>query len=422
MKRALLAGLCAGAVIAAQPAAAGSIVIRNATVHTLAKSGTLKNADLVITDGKITAIGQSLKAPADAQVIDAAGRPVTPGLFGGLSHLGLEEIGLEPAAEDFALKLGAMRPEFDVTLAFNPDSTEIEVGRLGGVAFTVIVPTAEPGAANAPGGTIIAGQGAVVTFDGAVGDSRALFIDVGGDVNALSGGSRAAQFMLLRQAFAEAHSPNMLLGMDQRLLTPAGRQTLLGYAARSGLVVVEVDRASDIRQVLAFAAREKLHIAISGGVEAWRVAPELAAAKVPVLLNPLSDLPETFDEVGATLENAARLNRAGVAVAFTFVDPDGHMLRKLRQGAGVAVAHGLPWEAGLAAITKVPAEIFGVANRLGTIETGRVANIVLWSGDPLDVTSAADEVIVGGKLEPHRSRQTELRDRYLERLRLNAAR
>jgi imidazolonepropionase-like amidohydrolase len=422
MKRAFLGCLCAGALVATQMAAADSIVIRNATVHTLAKSGTLESTDIVITDGEITAIGKSLKAPADAQGIDAAGRPVTPGLFGGLSHLGLEEIGLEPAAEDFALKLGSMRPEFDVTLAFNPDSTEVEVARLAGAMFTVLAPTAEAGSSTGPGGTIIAGQGAVVTIDGAVDKSRALFMDVGGDVNALSGGSRAAQFMLLRQAFAEAHAPNQLLGNDQRLLTPAGRQTLLGYASHSGLIVIEVDRASDIRQVLAFAAREKLRIAISGGMEAWRVAPELAAARVPVLLDPLGDLPGTFDEVGATLENAARLNRAGVQVAFTFVDPDGHMLGKLRQGAGVAVAHGLPWEAGLAAITRVPAEIFGVANRLGTIETGRAANIVLWSGDPLDVTSAADEVIVGGKLEPHISRQTALRDRYLERLRRNAAR
>jgi imidazolonepropionase-like amidohydrolase len=228
--------------------------------------------------------------------------------------------------------------------------------------------------------------------------------------------------MLLRQAFLEARTPNLVLGQDQRLLTPAGRQALLEFASGTAPLVIDVDRAADIRQVLAFAAREKLRIVISGGAEAWRVAPELAAAKVPVILDPLDDLPETFDSVGATLENAARLNRAGVRIAFSFGDPESHNVRKLRQAAGIAVAHGLPWEAGLAAITRVPAEIFGIADRVGSLAPGRAANLAIWSGDPLEVTSVAEQVFIGGKLEPQTSRQTELRDRYLDRLRQNAAR
>jgi imidazolonepropionase-like amidohydrolase len=414
----------AGALLAAQLAAADSYLVRNGTVHTMTAAGTLATTDILITDGKIAAIGRALNAPAGVQVIDAAGRPVTPGLFGGLSHLGVEEIGLEPSADDFAVKLGSMRPEFDVTLAFNPASTAIDVNRLGGVTFAVVAPTAgEPGTGGAPGGSIIAGQGAVVTLDGALlPGSHALFVDLGAGASALSGGSRAAQYMLLRQAFTEARTPNLVLAADQRLLTPAGRQTLLEFAAGAAPFVFDVDRAADIRQVLAFAAREKLRIAIKGGAEAWRVAPELAAAKVPVILDPLDDLPRSFDAVGATLENAARLDRAGVRIAFSFGDPEPHNLRKLRQAAGIAVAHGLPWRTGLAAITRVPAEIFGVADRVGTIETARRANLVVWSGDPLEVTSVAQEVFIGGKLEPQRSRQTELRDRYLERLRGNAAR
>jgi imidazolonepropionase-like amidohydrolase len=152
------------------------------------------------------------------------------------------------------------------------------------------------------------------------------------------------------------------------------------------------------------------------------VAPQLAAAKVPVILDPLENLPANFDGVGATLENAARLDKAGVRIAFSFGDSESHNIRKIRQAAGIAVAHGLPWQAGLAAITRVPAEIFGVADRVGSIETGRLANLVVWSGDPLEVTSVAEQVFIGGKLEPPTSRQTELRDRYLERLRQNAAR
>jgi imidazolonepropionase-like amidohydrolase len=411
------------AFLLAGPTLAETVLIRNATVHTMADTGTLEGADILVRDGTIEAIGRALAAPAQARIIDAQERPVTPGFFGGLTHLGLEEIGLEPTAEDAALKLGTMRPEFDVALAFNPDSVAIGVSRVEGVTFAVIVPTAEAGSSKAPGGTIIAGQGSVVALNGgAATDSRALFLDFGADANELSGGSRAAQYMLLKQAFLEARTPKAVLPDDQRLLTPAGRQTLLDFIGGAGPFVFDVDRAADIRQVLAFARREKLRIAISGGAEAWRVASELAAARVPVILDGLEDLPLGLDSIGATLENAARLERAGVDVAFTMDSPEPHNVRKLRQTAGVAVAHGLPWDAALAGLTRVPAEIFGVADRFGTIERGHRANLVVWSGDPLEVTSFATHVFVDGVQQADRSRQTELRDRYLERVRAGTAR
>ncbi len=411
------------ALFVAGPAHADSVLIRNAIVHTMGSAGTLANTDILVIDGTIEALGRALDAPAQARVIDAQGQPVTPGLFGGLTHLGLEEIGLEPTAEDAALRLGTMRPEFDVALAYNPSSTSIGVNRIEGVTFAVIVPTAEAGHSNAPGGTIIAGQGSVVALDGgAATDSRALFLDFGADANELSGGSRAAQYMLLRQAFLEARSPNLLLPEDERLLTPAGRQALLAFIGGAGVFVFDVDRAADIRQVLAFATREKLRIAIAGGAEAWRVADELAAARVPVILDALEDLPGGFDSVGATLENAARLQRAGVKVTFTLDSPEAHNVRKLRQTAGNAVAHGLPWEAALAGLTSIPAEIFGMADRFGTIERGRRADLVVWSGDPMEVTSFARHVFIDGRLQPERSRQTDLRDRYLERVRSGTAR
>jgi imidazolonepropionase-like amidohydrolase len=187
-------------------------------------------------------------------------------------------------------------------------------------------------------------------------------------------------------------------------------------------VVFDVQRTGDIRHVLEFAKAEHLKIALRGAQEAWRVAAELAAAAVPVLIDPLDDLPESFDSVGATLENAARLTRAGVKVAFSFNDPAPHNIRRLRQGAGIAVAHGLPAEAALAALTRNPAEIFGVADRNGSIERGRPADLVLWSGDPLEVTTLADEVFVQGVRQAMSSRQTQLRDRYLPKLRAHAAR
>jgi Amidohydrolase family len=430
------------------------VLIRDATVHTLTSAGVLEHTDILISDGKIAEMGHGLSAPANAEIIDAGGRPVTPGLFGGLGHLGIEEITEEPVGQDYALKLGAMRPEFDVTPAFNPDSVVLGVNRIGGITFAMLAPSAAAGKGAA--GTIIAGQGSMARLDGTVEPTaRALFVDVGGDASVLSGGSRAAQFMLLQQAIGEARSPKSLLPGDARLLTPGGRQALATYVGgaatdvggaaksvggratdvggapksvgggatdRGGVVVFDVDRASDIRQVISFAQREKLHLVIKGATEAWRVAPELAAARVPVLLNPLDNLPESFDAIGATLENAARLQHAGVKIAFTFDDPAPHNIRRLRQAAGIAVAHGLPWEDGLAAITRNPAEIFGVTAANGSLARGRPADLVLWTGDPLEVTTLADRVFIQGVAQSMHSRQTELRDRYLLKLRANAAR
>jgi imidazolonepropionase-like amidohydrolase len=417
--------LCVLGAVATLPATAapGAVLIKNATVHTVSAAGVLEHTDVLISDGRIAELGHDLKAPAGAEVIDAAGKPVTPGLFGGLSHLGVEEIGIEPTVDDYSLKLGSMRPEFDVTAAFNPESVILGVARVGGITFAMISPTAEAGGKGAPGGTIIAGQGSVTQLDGTLAPgTHALFVDVGGDASALSGGSRAAEFMLLEQAISEVRSPKALLPNDQRLLTPAGRQTLQAYLSGTGPVVFDVDRASDIRQVIALAKREKLHAVIKGGTEAWRVATELAAAHIPVVLDPLDDLPSTFDGVGATLENAAKLNRAGVKIAFSLDDPQPHNIRKVRQTAGIAVAHGLPWEAALAALTSNPAEIFGIASRNGSIARGRPADLVLWSGDPLEVSTLAQRVFIEGQSQPMQSRQTLLRDRYLEKLRAHAAR
>ena len=165
---ATLAITLAHSPIAVESAVAQSVLIRNATVHTMGARGVLAGADVLITDGRIAALGDDIPAPEGAEVVDAAGRPVTPGFFGGLGHLGVEEIGLEPSEGDYALALGEMRPEFDVTLAFNPASTAIGVNRIGGVTFAVLAPTAEAGSKDRPGGTVIAGQGAVVTLDGTV--------------------------------------------------------------------------------------------------------------------------------------------------------------------------------------------------------------------------------------------------------------
>jgi imidazolonepropionase-like amidohydrolase len=186
--------------------------------------------------------------------------------------------------------------------------------------------------------------------------------------------------------------------------------------------VFDVDRAVDIRRTIEFAQQEKIRIVIRGGAEAWRVAPQLAAAGIPVLVDPLDNLPSSFDAVGATMHNAARLHAAGVTVGISMRSADIDDAGKTRQAAGNAVAQGLPWAAGVAAITRVPAEIFGVADRFGTLAPGRPADLVLWSGDPLEVSSVADLVVADGQVQSGVSRHTLLRDRYLERVRRGEAR
>ena len=263
---------------------------------------------------------------------------------------------------------------------------------------------------------MLTGQGGAVTLDGrydaVLAGSHALFITLGGDANTLSAGSRAGQWMLLEQAIRETRSPS---SQDEHLLLhPLGREALAKYL-NGGRVVFDVNRAVDIRRAVAFARRNGMKPIIAGGAEAWIVADELARDKVPVLLDTLVNLPYDFDDIGARLDNAALLNKAGVRIAFTQFN-ESHNARKIRQLAGSAVAHGLPKDAALAAITAQPAEIFGVAGERGRIARGQVADLVLWSGDPLEVTTAADQVWIGGRSVEMRTRQTELRDRYLKRL------
>jgi hypothetical protein len=389
-------------------ASAQDLLIRNARVHTVTERGTLERTDVLVRNGRVAAVGTGLAA-AGATVIDANGRPLTPGLFGGITALGVVEVSLEKSTVDNDPhaaerdKAAEPRPEFDVSLAFNPDSAVIGVNRVEGITHAMIA----PGAVS--GDTVIAGQGAVARLDGRaeamVTPSRTLF------ANLNAGVSRAGQFMQLEQATREAKPTPQMRDADFRLLTPTGREVLARYLS-GGRIVFSVDRATDIRQVLAFAQKQGTRPVILGGAQAWQVAGPLAQARVPVVLDPLVDLPDSFDQLGATLENAARLHKAGVRIAFTNLNDGTHNARKVRQAAGVAVAHGLPWEAALAALTANPAEIFGVGAEFGRIAPGYVADLVLWSGDPFEVTTVAEQVWIDGRAQSMRSRQTELRDRY----------
>lgn len=383
---------------------AETLFINDATVHTMGIRTVMQDADVLIRDGRVQNLGVDLEAPADATIIEANGRPLTPGLFAGITAHGLVEISMVESSADSTLGGKEMRPEFDVTPAYNPWNTTIPVTRIEGLTWALL------GAGQK--GSIIGGQGQVVRFDDGyssfVGD-KVLYIAIGAGASEKSAGSRAAQWMLLDQALAEASSE--LEWLPDPLLTSAGRKELKSFL-EGGMVLFAVDRASDILQVLSFAEKHQLNAAIVGGVEAWKVADEIAASGIPVMLNPMVNLPGNFDQLGARLDNAALLHEAGVSIAFTGAGT--HNARKQRQAAGNAVANGLPWETALAALTATPAAILGLENGFASIEPGSPADLVLWSGDPLEVTTAADQVIIAGKAIDMVSRQTLLRDRYLE--------
>ena len=412
----LLAFAAAGLLAFAGNAAAQDLLLRNATVHTATDAGTLRATDVLVRNGRIAAVGTGLPAPSGVTVVEASGRPLTPAMFGGITGIGIEEVSGEDPTVDATLTLGAgsqpvmtVRPEFDVTLAFNPASSLIPVARIEGIGFTLLH------AGTGRGGSIIGGQGGTVRLDGSIDPvgPKVLFVSLGAGASGLSGDSRAAQWMLLDQLIDEARGR---IAADSRhsLLTPAGRIALSKFLDGKGLVMVEVQRAADIVQLLRWSERRNVRIAISGGAEAWQVAPALAAAKVAVFVDPLANLPGNFDTLGATMENAARLRKAGVAVGFSQAGDASHNARKVRQLAGNAVANGLPWDAALAGLTSVPARTLGLGDQLGSIAVGRRADLVLWSGDPLELTSLPDQVWLDGRAQPMRSRQTELRDRYLK--------
>jgi hypothetical protein len=406
----VIATSVAALFFAAAALGAPDMLIRGAKVHTAATRGTLENADVLVRDGKIAAVGVGLVAAEGTIIVAGRNRPLTPGLYTGLANLGVVEVwGVEDTVQA-GIGFGAptwdqqWRPEFDAARVFNPRSLSIPVARIEGLTWTMLAPESSD--------SIMSGQGAAMTLDGrfdaTLAGSRTLFVNWNG-ASAQSGGSGAGSYMLFEQAIREVRSKN---ASGRALLQPAGREALATYL-HGGRVIFNVDRAADIRQLVMFAQRNGMRPVISGGAEAWLVADELARARVPVILNPLTNLPEGFNQLGARLDNATLLHRAGVRIAFS--SGDVHNARKIRQLAGNAVAHGLPWEAALQAVTAAPAEIFGMGATRGSISVGQVADLVLWNADPLDVTSAAEQVWIEGRAIEMRSRQSDLLDRYLKR-------
>lgn len=415
----LTASLMAGAAFAqaTPPAAqAETVVIQNARLYTMAgaNGGLIENADVVMQGGVVTAVGQDLAVPAGARAVDANGRIVTPGLFAPWSQIGLVELGLDDESNDASPKEGySNSASLDAVDAFNPGSTLIPINRAGGVTRAVSAPE--------PGSKIFGGLGAIVDLSGRAGSvtrARALQSAAMGYAGAArNGDTRLGAWAEFRDAIEEARAyaanpaayalrPRMtgLSLNDLEALAPAvrGAQPL----------VVAANGVNDLRTLIKAKTQYGLNIIALGGTEAHLVARELAAAQIPVILNPFLNLPSQFEDLAATQANAARLNAAGVVIGF-YDPPSGtHNLRLLPQLAGNAVANGLPYAAALAALTINPARMYGVADRHGSVEIGKAADLVIWDGDPLETSTRPVAVYIDGRATSLVTRQTRLRDRY----------
>ncbi|WDI32313.1 amidohydrolase family protein [Hyphococcus flavus] len=408
-----LTGLIAAGSVLATAASAQTIAIMDGTVHTVS-GGVIENGDVIIRDGRIAQVGADLSAPSGATVIDASGKIVTPGLIAPYTNIGLVEIGLDNEANDSSpqegFPLGAALNAVD---AFNPDSTVIPVNRASGVTRALSAPNS--------GDTLFGGKAALVDLSGAPGSvmradlAQTAAMGYGGASR--TGDTRMGAWAVMREYLDEARSyqanPNdyvrrprsdrMMLS-DIKALVPvvSGEQPLL----------VAIDGAADIRTLIRLKNTYRLRVIILGALEGWRVADELAAANIPVIVSGTANLPDQFEELSATLQNAARLHEAGVQIAFYETNDTTHNARLIRQHAGNAVAEGLPYDAAIAALTLNAARMLGVADQLGSLQPGRVADVVIWDGDPLEVTTVPEAVFIDGRPQDLNNRQRMLMERY----------
>ena len=423
MKRLLTLGMSALAL--ATPALAQDVTITNAKVVIGDGSAPIEGGTVVVQGGKVIYAGPEAAAQNGATVIDAKGAWVTPGLFATVTTLGLADVSAVGETNDITARGTPFSAALDASTAINPTSQHILVHKAAGITRAATT--------TMPSGSIFAGQGAIIDLDG---DPRPVMqakafqmvnLGEGGADNA--GGSRVAAHALLRAALREAQALVGKPGIpetteigkaDDVLLSRFDAEALVPVVTGKQKLYVAVDRMADIRAVLALKAEyPKLDLVLVGATEGWLVASDIAAAGVPVIANGLIDLPETFEQLGATQSNAGRMAKAGVKVAInaaTMQDP-----RRLQQVAGNLVAltripgaSGMEWGKAFAAISSVPAEISGMGGKAGVLKAGALGDVVLWTGDPLEVGSVPTRVFIGGVEQDLTNHQTRLRDRYMD--------
>jgi len=437
----------AAALAMVAPAAAQDFVITNATVATGDGSEPVENATVVVRDGRVVAAGASVSAPAGVETIDGTGKWVTPGIFSAITDLGLSDVDGVSDSNDSSAGGSPFSAALDVSTALNPNSQDLMVARADGITRASVY--------SSPSASIFGGQGAVIDLGAdpeMVTRTRAFqVVDLGERGARISGGSRTSAHALLRNALREATDlgdraaigaatprPSdarfgddvpldpRLSGRDSEragdvLLTRFDAAALVPVVRGEQSLYVVVERAADIREVLKLTRTfPQLDLVLLGASEGWLVAQDIAAAGVPVIADPLDDLPQGFDQLASTQSNVGRMRAAGVTVAIGRMEGGtGEQPRNARQYAGNLVAltrvpgaTGLSWGQALATITSIPAQIAGFGGRLGTLSNGATADLVIWDGDPLEVTSAAEAVFIDGVRQPTDNHQTRLRERY----------
>jgi len=392
--------------------------------------GVIENGTLLVESGKITAVGKDVRVPAGAQVIDARGKVVMPGLIDAGDRLGLVEIPGERITVDSTEYTDPLQPDLRVADALNPRSELLRVARAEGITNALSTPAE---------GNLIAGQSAAINLAGETAEQlvvkspAALHIDLGEASKQTYGakdkppGTRMGEMAMLRQAFLKAQhyreeqeayarrqaakktgSPES--SDESKPAAPPARdlkmEALLQALEGKLPVVVNAHRVSDIETALRLAEEFKLKLILSSGTAAWRLADRLAARKIPVIVGPIQEVPERMESLDARLDNAALLDKAGVPIAFqTSADND---VRELPFAVEYAIAYGLPEDAALAAVTINPARFFGLEDRLGSLEAGKQANLIVLDGMPFHTKTHVVAELINGKVVDLSSHQTEL--------------
>ncbi len=381
--------------------------------------GTRLDRATVVIDGAVItgvfAAGGVVGVPDNASRIDGVGKVLSPGLFAVSSQLGLFEVGLEAQSDDDHLQ-GPATPGFRAVDGYNPLSPHIAIDREEGVTSALLAPS---------GTKLLMGQGFVVELSSRLealpdGDKPAAMMGAfDGQAAEAFGGSRAGLLMALREIVDDARFYRKNTAAFDRgdardlRLTPVHLRALQPVLDGKVPLVVRVDRAADIRALLAFAQKEKLKLVVDSGVEAWLVAAELKAANVPVIVRPSQSGGISLDALHARDDLAAVLHAAGVTVLISSWDSQNGTTR-LRQEAGLAVQNGLPHAVAVRAITQAPQLVFGGAPsaNVGVVKKGARASLVLWSGDPLEALTLAERVWVAGDEITVPSRQRLLAEKY----------
>ncbi|MEM7152224.1 MAG: amidohydrolase family protein [Myxococcota bacterium] len=346
---------------------------------------------------------------AGATVIDLQGKRITPGFIAAATPLGLVEIDMEGSTVDAERHGDPIRSGYDASEAVHADSSLIQVSAIEGITSAAVTPR----------GGLLSGQ--VAWIDLVAGDHAGIVakskIAAAGQLGRTVSGSRAATLTRLREVLDDAAVYRDKRGaFDKRQTRDLSAHRLdleaLGPVLDGEVpLVVRAHRASDLLALVRLAKESSLRLAIIGAAQGWKVASALAEAQIPVIVQPSSNLPQSLDQLGARMDNAARLHKAGVPVGIAVLG-EAHNIRNVTQEAGLAVSYGLPHEVAIRAISLQLAQIYGMDAHYGSVAAGKVANLAVWEGDPLELSQMPQQVYVRGRAIPMRSRQTLLRDRY----------